>query len=185
MERCAKLDEIRNSHSAVGGTKRGRRFATLQINHAYAVMLCSQFQGFCRDLHDESIGHAISGLAPAAFRTVMAQALARDRRLDRGNANSGNLGSDFNRFGIQFWSLVDAADSRCSRWRSRLEILTDWRNAIAHQDFDPDRLHGIATLALRDVEHWRRACHGLARVFDRVMGTYCVPSLGVVPGERR
>jgi hypothetical protein len=30
------------------------------------------------------------------------------RMLDRGNPNAGNIGSDFNRLGLAFWSLVDA-----------------------------------------------------------------------------
>ncbi len=43
--RAKALDEIAHAHAAVGGTQRGRRYATQQINRAYAVMLASQFQG--------------------------------------------------------------------------------------------------------------------------------------------
>jgi hypothetical protein len=49
--RADALGEIEQAHAAVGGTGRGRRYATQQINQAYAVMLASQFQGYCRDLH--------------------------------------------------------------------------------------------------------------------------------------
>jgi hypothetical protein len=54
-ERSDALDEIQNAHAMVGGTDRGRRYATQQINYAYAALLSSQFQGFCRDLHSECI----------------------------------------------------------------------------------------------------------------------------------
>ena len=54
-ERSEALDEIANAHSSVGGSARGRRYATQQINHAYATLLSSQFQGFCRDLHSECV----------------------------------------------------------------------------------------------------------------------------------
>ena len=51
------LDEIEAAHASVGGTGPGRRYATQQINQAYAVLLASQFQGYCRDLHTESVAH--------------------------------------------------------------------------------------------------------------------------------
>lgn len=38
------LDEIEAAHAAIGGSGPGRRYATQQINQAYAVMLSSQFQ---------------------------------------------------------------------------------------------------------------------------------------------
>lgn len=51
------LDEIAAAHAAVGGQGPGRRYATQEINHAYAVLLSSQFQRFCRDLHTEAAAH--------------------------------------------------------------------------------------------------------------------------------
>ena len=51
---AAALDQMENAHASVGGKGRGRRYTTDQINQAYAVLLASQFQGFCRDLHSES-----------------------------------------------------------------------------------------------------------------------------------
>jgi hypothetical protein len=53
--------------------------------------------------------------------------------------------------------------------RIALEHLNDWRNAIAHQDFDPARLGGATTLRLVQVRRWRGACRALARAFDEVM----------------
>lgn len=42
--RAAALDEIEAAHRAIGGTGPGRRYATRQINFAYAVLLASQFR---------------------------------------------------------------------------------------------------------------------------------------------
>ena len=57
--RASALDEIEQAHRSVGGTGRGRRYATQQINQAYAVLLSSQFQGFCRNLHEECADYLV------------------------------------------------------------------------------------------------------------------------------
>ena len=180
-ERALKLDEIEAAHSAVGGGTRGRKFTTLQINQSYAVMVSSQFQGFCRDLHDECIDHLVGSVTPVVLQTMIQRLLANARKIDRGNPNPGHLGSDFDRFGLRFWPSVQARDRRVTLWQSRLEMLTDWRNAIAHQSFDPNQLHGIVTLRLRHVRQWRNACQGLARGFDQVMGDHLRAVTGSTP----
>jgi hypothetical protein len=62
--RAKALDEMTQAHVALGGTSPGRRYATQQVNQAYAVLLASQFQGVCRDLHMECVGHLLRVLAP-------------------------------------------------------------------------------------------------------------------------
>ena len=44
--RARALDEMAEAHAAVGGTARGRRYTTQQLNQAYAVLLAAHFQGF-------------------------------------------------------------------------------------------------------------------------------------------
>ena len=62
---CARaLDEMAKAHVAVGGSARGRRYTTQQINQAYAVLLAAHFQGFCRDLHSECVDHILAVMAP-------------------------------------------------------------------------------------------------------------------------
>src|ERR1700682_173538 len=68
--RRLELDEIVEAHRAVGGSGRGRRHATEQVNHAYAVLLSSQFQGFCRDLHSECARHIVQQV-PVALRNLL------------------------------------------------------------------------------------------------------------------
>ena len=76
------LEEIEQAHIAVGGNKPGRRYATQQINQAYALLLASQFQGFCRDLYDEAVVHLVAAIAPRSLQVVARVSLNRDRQLD-------------------------------------------------------------------------------------------------------
>ncbi len=60
--------------------------------------------------------------------------------------------------------------------------LNDWRNAIAHDDFDdPARLGGSTVLHLARVKKWRAACNALARSFDEVMRQYLAKLNGSPP----
>jgi hypothetical protein len=179
-KRSADLDEIENAHASVGGSGPGRRYATEQINHAYATLLSAQFQGYCRDLHTEC-SERILAATPAALQQVVRIQFMWRRALDEGNPNPGNVGSDFNRFGEEFWRQVLADRSGNGRRRDLLEELNRWRNAIAHQHFDPARLGGTVVLHLARVRMWRRALNRLARSFDNVMYSYLGTLLGVPP----
>ncbi len=95
--RAAKLDEIEAAHRGLGGTSRGRRYATEQVNHAYAVLLASQFQGFCRDLHTECADALVRAISHAAVQNILRGDLLLFRSLDRGNATPGAVGADFAR----------------------------------------------------------------------------------------
>jgi hypothetical protein len=176
--RKAKLDDFEAAHQAVGGSARGRRYATQQINQAYVVMLSSQFQGFCRDLHSECVDFLVGQAGGLAGIGAALASLARQRKLDTGNPNPGNLGSDFGRLGIEFWTIVNGWDARVATWQKRLQRLNDWRNAIAHQDFTPV---GSTEVQLSAVRQWRSACQGLARTFDHALSDYLNSLAGVQP----
>ena len=179
-DRAGELDQLAQAHAAVGGTGPGRRWATRQVNYAYATLLSSHFQGFCRDLHTESVDHIVSAVSPAIIRNVLWVEFTLSRQLDKGNPNPGNIGSDFNRLGLSFWSDVQSEDSRNEERQSKLEHLAAWRNAIAHQDFDPSNL-APATLTLPTVRRWRRALNALAVSFDRVMARHIHSITGSSP----
>ena len=179
--RARALDEIAQAHAAVGGTERGRRYATQQINRAYAVLLASEFQGYCRDLHTECVEHFAAIVSPVALRSVTREEFVWNRQLDRGNANSDTLGADFGRLGIEFWVELVRFDARCTAWKRQLDELNVWRNAIAHQDFDSTRLGGTTMLRLEQVRRWRSACRGLARVFDQMLCLDLLTRTGISP----
>jgi hypothetical protein len=170
-ERADALDEIENAHAMVGGTERGRRYATQQINYSYTALLSSHFQGFCRDLHSECVDHVVA-ILPAQVRVFIREEFIWNRSLARGNPHPGAIGSDFNRLGVDLWAGVYALDARNNRRRELLQELVEWRNAIAHQDFDPVAPGGIPTLHLARVRAWRSAVNALARSFDQAMYDY-------------
>lgn len=180
-DHSADLDRIATAHRAVGGRGPGRRWATQQINQAYAVFLSSHFQAFCRDLHTESIDHIARGASPRALEALLRVELTLGRKLDQGNPNPGNIGSDFNRLGIDFWVEVRGASPRNAARQQALQALADWRNAIAHQDFDPAKLVPPPPLRLSTVRAWRGTCNVLARIFDEVMGRHLGSLLGARP----
>ena len=179
-ERTSELDEIETAHTAIGGSGRGRRYATQQVNHAYAVLLSSQFQGFCRDLHSECVDHLLQIIQPASLQVVLSAEFLLHRKLDKGNPTPSNLGADFNRFGLDFWREVNRIRQTNKDRQKRLDELNDWRNAIAHHDF-ATKLGGRANLRLQEIRRFRSGCNALATDFDRVMAKYLAGVTGSVP----
>ncbi|MEX2215778.1 MAG: hypothetical protein WD768_16825 [Phycisphaeraceae bacterium] len=176
------LDQIAAAHTAVGGVGPGRRYATQQINQAYATLLSSQFQGFCRDLHSEAVDHICNpGPVPDVRLHVLRTRLTTNRKLDRGNPNPGNLGSDFGYFDFDLWAALKSHDAANEQRNKTLEVLNAWRNAIAHQDFDPGNLGGRTTVLLKHVRAWRRNCEELAVELDAVVGVQVGTIIGVNP----
>jgi hypothetical protein len=178
--RSAALDEIAAAHASVGGTSRGRRHATQQINRAYAVLLVSEFQGFCRDLYSDCVDHVVA-TAPGHTQGVIRSQFLWGRPFGRGNPQAGGIGSDFGRFGVAFWDQVYAVHPQNQRRRELLDELIEWRNAIAHQDFDPVRFGTNPTLHLHQVRAWRSALNVLAQSFDGVMRVYLTGLMGAAP----
>lgn len=180
--RANALDEIEQAHAAMGGTGRGRRYTTQQLNQAYVLLLAAQFQGFCRDLHSECVESFVTAItSSAALRSVLRREFTWNRQLDRGNAQPSSIGADFQRLGIPFWIAIDGYDPRNINRRAVLELLNSWRNAIAHHDFDPVKLGGTSSLRLVQVRRWRIACRRLARSFDEVMRRYLHSHMGTPP----
>jgi hypothetical protein len=171
----AALAELTNAHRAVGGTGPGRRQLTQQLNYAYVGLLAARFQGFCRALHSEAAAVIAGGVANPGLRDIFQERLTAGRRLDSGNPNLANLGSDFGRFGFDFWNAVEQAARHNTRRKGELGKLMAWRNAIAHDDvarklssLDPKRI----TLAVcRD---WHRRLNCLSFEFDTVIADRCV-----------
>jgi hypothetical protein len=144
------------------------------------VLLAAEFQGFCRELHDESVA-VLKAAVPPSFQRMVGAEFSLFRQLDRGNANPNTLRADFNRFDLDLWPAVDALNPRGPLLRRLLEEMNAWRNAIAHSDFDPVRLGGTMSLPIRRVRRWRSACHRLARCLDRVLGDRLQQLTGVRP----
>ena len=181
-DRRVALDQIADAHAAVGGVGPGRRYATHQINQAYAMLLCSQFQGFCRDLHSEAVDHICGPVAAGDSRMLLLRIrFTTGRKLDDGNPNPGNLGADFGFFNLRLWPTLTAHNHANDARNSNLETLNKWRNAIAHQNFDPAKLGGRTAVRLADVRLWRRTCEDLATDMDFVVGAHVATITGANP----
>ncbi len=180
--RLTELDELEAAHAAVGGVGPGRRYATQQINQAYTMLLSSQFQGFCRDLHSEAVDHICAqGAAPNVRFDVLRKRLTTGRKLETGNPNPGNLGSDFGYFDFELWKTLEIYDQANAARNKTLEKLNAWRNAIAHQDFTSDKLDKRRTVTLAMVRAWRKTCDELAVDLDAVVGARVGIIVGAAP----
>jgi hypothetical protein len=175
------LDEIEAAHGAVRRLRRGRRYAAQQISQAYVVLLASQFQRFCRELHAQCVEHVSASTSPADVGVVLRAQLTEGRKLDSGNPNPGNIGSDFGRFGLKFWEEVRRRNARNPTRQEQLENLMRWRNAVAHQDFSHSALGGRREITISEVRTWRRACAMLALDFDAVMNAHLSKITGRKP----
>ncbi len=65
-QRRPELNVLLEAHARIGGTGRGRRYTTQQLNFALIVAMASQLQEFLRDLHVEAVVATTTGLNTTA-----------------------------------------------------------------------------------------------------------------------
>jgi hypothetical protein len=173
QERAARLDELVAAHQRIGGSAAGRRWQTEQLNWALILRLAAEFQGFARELHDLG-SQAIAAGASGPMVNVVQRSLVLNRQLDRGNARPSALGSDFGRFGIDWWPELTKRDARTTGRQQQLELLNRARNAIVHSlptDLAQLEKEGQPP-TLATVKKWRRALNALAATMDGVLSAH-------------
>jgi hypothetical protein len=84
-ESATRLDELLGVHVRVAGGRRGRRWATRELNAAIVVQVAAHQQLFCRDLHTEA-ADALVDAAPMPYRPMLRRWYTDRRSLDGGNA---------------------------------------------------------------------------------------------------
>ena len=68
------------------------------------LLVASQFQGFCRELHAECVKVLVEHLKPhRLLRPLVESGFTRCLQLDSRNAQPGSIGADFGLLGIIFW----------------------------------------------------------------------------------
>jgi hypothetical protein len=123
----------------------------------------------------------VDSVSPVSLQTNLLSQYLYGRKLDTGNPSPSNLGADFGRFGFDFWGAVLAADPAHSGRRHRLAEFNTWRNAIAHDKYDPTELGGTTTLTILQVQGWRADCAAFALTFDAVIRIRVQTLTGVAP----
>jgi hypothetical protein len=174
--RLPRLAELERAHATVGGQGPGRRWRTETLNHALVTRLAGEFQGYCRELHDLVSDRFAAWTAPknAALEGVIKVSLLESRQLDSKNAQPGSLGSDFSRFGLQFWPRLTTHDRLTQARQAHLERVNRARNAIAHSNQGELQLlaqEGFP-MTLQTYRRWKSAIDHLTRSMDIVTSDY-------------
>lgn len=196
-ERLLALDSLETVHGKVTGKQRGRQRATEHLNRAMFVALSAEFQGFCRDLHEDAAIHIAESLSLDPTKVQIAQvvldALVRERsslkksekerRLDKGNADVSALATDFSVLGMDLWSDMEKAyPHKTKTWMKTVGDLNQVRNGVAHSDAPKlakaQKDHG---LTLRTFKRWRSSLNTATSALDRVVAAYLLDLTGSEP----
>jgi hypothetical protein len=184
--RADRIKRLRAAHEAFGGTGPGRRWVTEELNHALILRLASEFQGFARDLHDESSAFVARSLAPGdlTLQDSVRVPYTRYRKLDQANADPATLGNDFGLFGVDLWPELRARyPAHAKGWNRKLAALNAARNGIVHDDRAKiTRVQADGwPLTLQSMDRWKSSLDGLARGIDRVVGGQLKLMYGTTP----
>lgn len=169
--RKERMNELLDVHTQVGGSGSGRRWKTRQINWALTLRAAGEFQGFCRDLHDEASEYfsVQAGGLNAQLVGIIRTQLTVSRKLDKGNATPGNLGEDFGRLGMSFWPTLSARHPQAPAWNKATKALNDGRNGIAHSDeakIEQLAREGWPLSRLKTITRFQAATDKMARAMD-------------------
>lgn len=120
-DRANRLDQLISAHGAMGGSGPGRRWRTEQVNWALVLRLAGEFQGYCRDVHDDAVDFFVNNASQNSnVASVLRAQLTNNRRLDRGNAQPDALKHDFRILGIDLHAEIQAASPGrgAPRWKA-------------------------------------------------------------------
>jgi hypothetical protein len=108
-DRLRRLDRLLMAHPEAGLSLTDPAVAQ-EWTEAVVLRLASEFQGFCRDLHDELVRTIVGALvAPdSELVGVLMRALVDGRGLDRRGADPRTVGDDFGRLGLNLWVSLAA-----------------------------------------------------------------------------
>jgi hypothetical protein len=178
--RSDAMDRMERVHRAVTGGLAGRPRDVTELNHALFLRLAGEVQGFCRDLHDESIDAICT---PAVITQVDLMNAFRanattGRKLDTGNAGPSQIAQDWTKLGMQVWPALYASYPSATvggaSWNARLEWLNAARNGIAHNDVQKiQTAHNVHVLTLNTFR--------LVRGRLSVTGAYLTSAIGSRP----
>jgi hypothetical protein len=169
----AELDRLDGQLRLVGGSTPDERAVRRVLVDSIVVQLAGHFQRYCRDLYGEAVDFLVKQVQPKFASDILNVRLMEGIQLARGNAHPGSLTTDFRRLGLDVWKELAQHDPRNTRRRERLEQLSVWRNAVAHQD--PGAASRRTALLkgtgrnVHTIRIWRHNCSALAHDLDIVV----------------
>lgn len=186
-DRRARIDIAATGHASVGGVSGpGRpRDASKPLAHAYIIGMLSEFQGFVRDLHDLAVERIVSASGAAdRFTPILADGMTAGRGIDRGNATTSTVKSDFARIGLSPLNLK-VHNSRWSNGDSgQFDKLVQLRNALGHGNATGLRTL-LASGAVNDTVTWARAhiplLNRYVKALDMLVWDHLVRATGKEP----
>lgn len=134
VERASRLDEILDLRAKAVGQSRGRKYGTAELNRMLITKLCSEFQGFSRDLHVECRAALAAALPNKALASVISNQLGLNTTLEKKNPTAGAIGADFSRFGLAFIPGLKNQHASNAVRLQRLDRVVTLRNCIVHED---------------------------------------------------
>ena len=178
---------LATGHASVGGVSGpGRpKDASKPLAHAYIIGMLGEFQGFVRDLHDLAVERVVyaSGAA-STFTPILIDGMTAGRGIDRGNATTAIVKSDFARIGLSplnpalhnnRWSTGDSTD---------FDLLIRLRNALGHSN-ETELRALLASGAVKDTVSWARSriplLNRYVRALDKLVWDHLVKATGKEP----
>lgn len=158
--RLERLDRLLAAHPDVAGSTTDPA-VTREWTRALVLLLASEFQGFCRDLHDEvanAIGRGAAG-NDERLRKRICSGLTMSRGLDRRSADVQTLNHDFYRLGSELSTrLAQQYPDEAAAWLDGLRYLHKARNGVIHDDDISVRKAEDAGWVLRidSARRWRK-----------------------------
>lgn len=147
--------------------------------------MLGEFQGFVRDLHDLAVERIVSASGAAApFTPILADGMTSGRGIDRGNATTRTVKSDFARIGL---SPLDLGVHN-SRWATgdsgQFEKLIQLRNALGHAN-EAERRKLRAGGTVKDTVTWARTqipvLNRYVKALDMLVWDHLVRATGKEP----
>lgn len=165
--RQARLAALYRAHAAARAPD-----VAEQLSWAAVLRLAAEFQGYVRDLHDNTADALVNHLSgPAVVTQAVRAAVKHHRRLETGNATREAIAQDFRRLRLDVLDDVVARHPESDRWLDTLHVVHTARNGVAHaQPEKIDRAVGFGSLRIDQVRHWHAALHELATALDAETG---------------
>jgi hypothetical protein len=186
--RLSRLDRLLAVHPDSSGSTTDPSVAQ-EWTQALVLRLASEFQGYCRDLHNDVSGAIAGALAASDCRIqlMIFTGLTAGRALNRSSADPQTLATDFARLGVMLWrELTQRHPHDGPIWREILGLLHQARNGVVHDD--PQRIIGVLdagwVLEIQTVIRWRDLLDEVAVAMDDVVSSAIADLFGMIPWEK-